>query len=68
MRTIILTVPEKRESWFRTLFHQFHIKHKVLNDEAKEELILAKLIDEAIAEEGEVPKERIRQFVKKYGA
>jgi len=67
MRTIILSVPEKKEQWFRTLFSQFQVKHKVLNEEAREELILAKLIDEAMAEEGEVPKEKVMQFIKKHG-
>ena len=68
MKTVILTIPEKREKLFLTLFNQFHIKHKVLSAEAKEELLLAKLIDEAMEEKGEIPKEKIEQFVKKYAA
>jgi len=67
MKTIILTIPDKREEWFRTLFNQFKIKHKILSAEAEEELLLAKLIDEAMAEEGEVPKEEIDEFTKRYG-
>lgn len=67
MKTIILSIPEKKEDWFRTLFNQFHVKHKVLSDEEKEDLSLARLIDEAMAEDGEVPKEEIEQFTKKYG-
>ena len=67
MRTIILNMPEKREKWFRTLFHQFHIQHKVLSSEQKEDLLLAKLIDEAMSEEGEIPKEKIKRFIQKHG-
>jgi len=67
MKTVILTIPEKNEKWFDTLFSQFNIKHKVLSAEATEELLLVGLIDEAMAEEGEVPKEKIKRFTKKYG-
>jgi hypothetical protein len=67
MRTIILTVPEKKEKWFRSLFNQLHIKHKILSEEAKEELLMAKLIDEAMSEEGEIPKEKIYRFIKRHG-
>lgn len=67
MKTVILTIPGKSEEWFHTLFNQFKIKHKILSSEAKEELFLARLIDEAMAEEGEIPKEKIEQFTKKYG-
>ena len=68
MKTIILTIPEKREMWFRTLFKQFQVKHKVLNDEENEDLMLTKLIDEAMAEEGEVSREQIDQFIEKHGS
>ena len=67
MKTVIFKIPEKREEWFYTLFHQFKIKHKVLSAETTEDLILAGLIDEAMAEEGEIPKEKIEGFIKKYG-
>lgn len=66
MKTVILNLPEKNEKWFETLFNQFHIKHKVLTKENKEDLMLAKLIDEAMEEEGEVDKEKVFQFVKKH--
>lgn len=66
MKTVILNIPEKSEKWFKTLFAQFHIKHKILTTQAKEDLILAKLIDEAMEENGEVEKEKVLQFVKKH--
>ncbi len=68
MKTIILTIPEKSEKWFRTLFNRFQIKHKVLSEEGKEDLLLAKLIDEAMQDEGEVDKEKVFAFVKKHGS
>jgi hypothetical protein len=66
MKTVILNIPEKSEKWFLTLFNQFQIKHKILTEQAKEDLILAKLIDEAMEEKGEVEKEKVLQFVKKH--
>ena len=66
MRTVILNIPEKNEKWFETLFNQLHVKHKILTEKAKEDLLLAKLIDEAMEEKGEVKKEKVLQFVKKH--
>ena len=66
MKTVILNIPEKSEKWFQTLFNQFHIKHKILTEQAKEDLLLAKLIDEAMEEKGEVEKEKVLDFVKKH--
>ena len=68
MKTVILTIPEKSEKWFRTLFNRIQVRHKILTDEGKENLLLAKLIDEAMQEEGEVEKEKVIGFVKKHGA
>ena len=66
MKTVILNLPEKNEKWFETLFNQFNIKHKILTSEAREDLLLAKLIDEAMEEKGEVKKEKVFQFVRKH--
>jgi hypothetical protein len=66
MKTVILNIPGKKEKWFFTLFDQFHIKHKILTRQEKEDLLLAKLIDQAMKEKGEIKKEKILQFVKKY--
>lgn len=60
-------MPNAREKWFRTLFSQFDVKFKTLSAKQKADLALAKLIDEAMEEEGEVPKEKIEGFIKKYG-
>ena len=68
MKTVILTIPEKSEKWFRTLFNRIQVRHKILTDEGKENLLLAKLIDEAMQEEGEVEKEKVIGFVRKHGA
>lgn len=67
MKTVILNLPRKNEKWFRTLLNQFHIRHKILSSQAKADLLLARLIDEAMKEEGEVEKDKVIQFVKKHG-
>lgn len=67
MKTVLLNIPEENEKWYRTLFNQLHLKHKILSEGAKEDLLLAKLIDEAMSEEGEVEKEKVLQFVKTHG-
>ncbi len=51
MKTMILSVPEDREQWFRTLFDQFRIRHRTLTDEAAEDMMMARLIGEAMEEE-----------------
>ena len=68
MKTVILNLPNGNEKWYLTLFDQLHLKHKVLSEQAKEDILLAKLIDEAMSEEGEVEKDKVLQFVKKHGA
>ena len=62
-----MNIPEKNEKWFSVLFDRFKIKHKILSAEAKADLILANLIDEAMEEEGEIEKEKVLQFVRKHG-
>ena len=66
MKTVILSIPEKKEKWFGTLLDQLHVKHKVLTKESKGDLLFAKLIDEAMEEDGEVDKDKVFQFVKKH--
>ena len=66
MKTVILNIPEKSEKWFQTLFNQLHVRHRILTAQAKEDLLLAKLIDEAMQEKGEVEKEKVFAFVKKH--
>lgn len=68
MKTVILNIPEGSEKWFRTLFDKFNLRHKVLSKQAKEDLILAKLIDEAIEEDGEVDSEKIITFIRKHSS
>ncbi len=67
MRTMILSVPEGKEEWFRTLFDQFSLKHRTLSEEAAEDLMLARLIDEAMEEEGEVSEETVLNFIRENG-
>ena len=66
MKTIILNIPAESEKWFQTLLHKLRIKHKILTTKAKEDLLLAKLIDEAMKERGEIDREKVLRFVKKH--
>ena len=66
MKTVILNIPEKKGKWFESLLDQLHIRHKVLTKNNKADLIFARLIDEAMEEEGEVEKNKVIQFVKKH--
>ncbi len=68
MKTVILNIPDGNEKWYLTLFNQLHLKHRVLSQQAKEDILLAKLIDESMNEKGEVEKEKVIQFVRKHGA
>jgi len=68
MKTVILNIPDDSEKWFRTLFDKFNLKHKILSKLTKEDLIFAKMIDEAMKEEGEVDSTKVIAFVKKHGS
>jgi len=68
MKTVILNIPDGSEKWFRTLFDKFNLRHKILSNRTKEDLIFAKLIDEAMKEEGEVDSTKVIAFVKKHGS
>lgn len=56
----------KKRKMVWDLIQPVHVKHKILTEEAKEDLLLAKLIDEAMEDKGEVKKEKVFQYVKKH--
>ncbi len=64
---MIISVPEEREQWFRTLFDQFKISHRTWSEEEGEDFRLSELIGEAMTEEGETTKEEVMQFIKNHG-
>ncbi len=65
MKTIIINVPEKDESFFTILFKKFHLNPHVVTGEEDEDLI-AKWIDEGMKSE-EVPKAKIYATLRKHG-
>jgi len=65
MKTIMVTIPEKEESFFLSLLKKFHFKSRVLDEELEDEA-LAKWIDEGMKSE-EVPLEKVFQLLEKHG-
>lgn len=63
MKTFLITVPEGKERWFRTLFDQFHVKHRTLREDEMEDLGLARLMDEAMNEPGEAPMDEVMELL-----
>ncbi len=66
MKTIIVNVPEKDETFFMALLKKFHFKTLILSDEEKEDKALAKLIDKGM-KSGEVSEEVIFETLRKNG-
>lgn len=67
MKTIIVNIPEKEESFFLSLLKKFHFKSRVLTDEELEDKELARLIDKGMKSE-DVSMEKIFELLKKNGA
>ncbi|TAL63470.1 MAG: hypothetical protein EPN85_00010 [Bacteroidetes bacterium] len=65
MKTIIINVPEKDETFFTTLFKKFHLNPHVVAKEEDEDLI-AKWINEGMKGE-EVSKAKIYATLRKHG-
>jgi len=51
MKTVIVNIPEKKEFFFLSLLKEFRFRSRVLTDEEREEMAIAKWIDEGM--EGE---------------
>ena len=66
MKTIMVTIPEKEESFFLSLLKKFHFKSRVLDEELEDDA-LAKWIDEGMKSE-DVPLEKVFQLLEKHGA
>ena len=67
MKTLIVDIPDKDEQWFSVLFNKFRVKNRILSNEEKENLWLAKMIDEAEEEGGEVREEEVMKIFKRNG-
>ena len=66
MRTIIVNVPEKDESFFMLLLKKFRFQNRVLTNEDLEDKALAKWIDKGMKSE-DVPEEEIFEMFRKHG-
>jgi len=66
MKTIIVNIPEKKESFFLSLLKEFQFRSRVLTDEEREEMAIAKWIDEGMKSE-DVSEEVIYQTLRKRG-
>ena len=51
MKTIIVNIPEKEESFFLSLLKKFHFKSHVLSDKSEEERKIAQWIDDGMNSE-----------------
>jgi hypothetical protein len=65
MKTVIVKVPEKKESNFREFLKRHHLKSQVVEKEEDEELI-AKWINEGMKSE-EVSEEEIFEILRRNG-
>ncbi len=66
MKTIIINVPDKDENLFNALIKKFGFKSRLINEEEKEEIALAKWIDEGMKTE-EVSEQTVYSTLKKNG-
>lgn len=66
MKTVIVNVPEKEELFFLSVLQKFRFKSKVLTEEQREEIALARWIEEGMHSE-DVPLEKIYKHFKKHG-
>lgn len=66
MKTIIANIPARDENLFIALFRKFKIKTRVLTEEEKEEMAMAKWIDEGMKSE-DVPMKKVHEYFRKHG-
>lgn len=69
MKTIIIRAKNKKETdLILQMARKMKMRGRYLSEEKMEDRWLASMIDEAEAEGGEVPKEKIMRLLKKNGA
>jgi hypothetical protein len=66
MKTIIVNVPDKDESMFEALVKKMGFKWHTLSESEKEEMALAKWIDEGMKSE-DITEETVFATLKKHG-
>lgn len=66
MKTIMINIPEKDETFFKLLFKKFHLKPHVLTEEEKEDMAMAEWIDEGMKSR-EVSEKTVFATLRKHG-
>ncbi len=66
MKTVIVTIPEKEETFFLSLLQKFRFKSRVLSEKEKEEIATARWIEEGMNSE-DVPLEKVYKHFRKHG-
>ncbi len=66
MKTVIVNIPEKKEDFFLSLFKKNKLKTRVLTEEEKEDMAIAKWINEGMQSE-DVPAEKVYEHLRKHG-
>ncbi|TRZ72357.1 MAG: hypothetical protein D4R97_05855 [Bacteroidetes bacterium] len=66
MKTVIVNIPEKKEFFFLSLLKEFRFRSRVLTDEEREEMAIAKWIDEGMESE-DVSEEVVYKTLRKRG-
>lgn len=66
MKTVIVNIPEKEESFFLSVLQKFRFKSKVLTKQQREEIALARWIEEGMDSE-DVPIEKVYKHFRKHG-
>ncbi|MEK6615963.1 MAG: hypothetical protein AABZ32_07610 [Bacteroidota bacterium] len=66
MKTVIVNIPEKEESFFLSVLQKFRFKSKVLTGEQREEIAIARWIEEGMHSE-DVSIEKIYKHFRKHG-
>jgi len=66
MKTVIVNIPEKKENFFLSLLKEFHYKSRVLTEEEKEEMAIAKWINDGL-ESGDVSEVVVYNTLRKHG-
>jgi hypothetical protein len=67
MKTVIVNIPEKEETFFLSMLKKFRYKAQVLTEEELEDEALAKWIEKGMKSE-DVPIEKVFGLLAKHGA
>ncbi|MFI5218306.1 MAG: hypothetical protein ACHQNT_02375 [Bacteroidia bacterium] len=66
MKTVIVSIPDKKERTFTSYLKKNRYRSRVLSEEEKEEMALAEWIDEGMKSE-DVPIEKVLKHLRKHG-